>query len=177
MVGQVLPIFTFLLEFPIPILMNFKLRNRWSFLAIAMVIWVLVPAKTRAESAVFDLTQTVFDEKKAIDIPLWNFYWKKFLKPQEIDQSIKADAVVPITEEWQNMSFPHLGNLGIEGFATYQVEIRLPDQHPPLSLRVADIESAHKLWLNGKMVSEGGGSLHVSLTNRTRKSANSATYA
>lgn len=46
--------------------------------------------------------------------------------------------------------------LGNTGFATYRLVVDLPDRDITLGLLTSGITSAHRLWINGKLVSENG---------------------
>ncbi|MDP2058396.1 MAG: ATP-binding protein [Flavobacteriaceae bacterium] len=103
-----------------------------------------------AEKAVVDLSG--FDFYGTEVIPLngeWEFYWKELLNPTTINQKTeKKYAYFPkLWNEINGESF---------GYATYRLQIILPDDIPDLSLRIEDFYTSYRLFYNGIIVAENG---------------------
>lgn len=97
----------------------------------------------------------------------WAFYWNRLVNPLELrsPESVQIAATAPASEkpdtfaevpdDWNGLK---LGNHTLEGtgIATYYLRILLPEEHPPLSLKLLDESSAYALYVNGKLYGENG---------------------
>lgn len=96
-----------------------------------------------------DLRQTDFENQAPIVLDgSWEFYWNQLISP---------DDSIAVPGEYR--SFTRLWNedgLSSFGYATYFVNIYLPEHTPPLALLVPDFYSSYRLFANGKVVSENG---------------------
>lgn len=58
------------------------------------------------------------------------------------------------------VSMPHLwgkdSSTNIEGYATYELTIYLPEKHPDLALTIPDLLTAYSLYINGDLVASNG---------------------
>ncbi|MEQ8523323.1 ATP-binding protein [Gracilimonas sp.] len=129
-------------------------RNLYSIVCI----WVLfllysTPSigQPLAERGVIDLSVVDFQEQKSIQLNgEWGFYWKKLVPPEKVN----------IDSSTSFVDFPHLWNedpeLSSYGYATYNLTILKPKDHPPLSLTIPDLYTAYTLYINGEEVSRNG---------------------
>jgi len=94
-----------------------------------------------------DLSEINFEKIESIDLSgSWNFYWNKLLTPENIHEETHESIQVP--GSW--------GNYEIQGFATYHLQLVLPETRSSLSLYFPIINSAAKVWINDKLVEETG---------------------
>jgi signal transduction histidine kinase len=91
------------------------------------------------------------------ELPLsgqWTFYGKQLLTPEDISHSTNKSYVM-VPRSWN--SYPaSFGFKDGRGYATYQLTVFIPPTDKVLSLRVPNIFSAYKLWVNGKEVASAG---------------------
>lgn len=87
----------------------------------------------------------------------WEFYWQQLIAPGEIAEGRSAPqpALITVPAKWQGY---HLDGtpLSAIGYATYRLKITLKQAGIPLMLKIGNITSAHRLYVNGAMVSETG---------------------
>ncbi|WP_176736571.1 7TM diverse intracellular signaling domain-containing protein [Oligoflexus tunisiensis] len=86
----------------------------------------------------------------------WDFYWQQLLEPQDFAAGTLPEAQqLPIPTSWASQK---LGNntIGPNGFATYRRVVKIPNTDRALALRILEITSAYRLWINGKVVAEAG---------------------
>lgn len=83
----------------------------------------------------------------------WEFYYEEFLSPEDL-QSKKAENYGVIPGFWKH----HNGDYSKFGYATYRLNFKLSKAQlmHPLSIRIANIHNAYKVWLNGKVIAEVG---------------------
>lgn len=90
----------------------------------------------------------------------WEFYWKELLEPAELENSERAKAkentyYINIPGSWNN----YLANgkpVGGDGYATFRLLIIVPKESELMAIRLPSIYTAHKLWINGELVSQQG---------------------
>ncbi|MGE6578530.1 ATP-binding protein [Paenibacillus xylanexedens] len=86
----------------------------------------------------------------------WAFYWKQLLEPKDFaSERTGPVSYVNVPESWGNYEISG-HKLDNTGFATYRLVVDLPEQDIELGLLTTGITSAHRLWINGKLVSESG---------------------
>ncbi|HYX37087.1 MAG TPA: 7TM diverse intracellular signaling domain-containing protein [Oligoflexus sp.] len=109
-----------------------------------------------------DLRQWNADEHGTIAMEgAWDFYWGQLWTPQDFSQGRVQEEPLALTipAVWNRMK---IGDLALQAnhFATYRAHIQLPEnvvQHTtPLTLWMANLPGAYKLWLNGALVLESG---------------------
>ncbi len=114
--------------------------------------------QSQAVEGSIDLTNWNVEKQVSIELKgRWEFYWKQLLEPTDF---LPTTSPVPLTY----MSLPGFWsqqkiagkNLPKHGFATYRLLIRLPEEIPPLALKLLDVRSAYKLWINGEFKTEVG---------------------
>lgn len=91
----------------------------------------------------------------------WEFYWNKTLSPEEITKPGKAAPnyfILP--SQWNGIKNTELKNLPPFGTATYRLRVKLPPYNLKetriLTLKLQDIHSCYKLWINGRLFLEKG---------------------
>jgi two-component system sensor histidine kinase ChiS len=112
----------------------------------------------RAIEGVLDLTGWNFEERGSICLDgQWEFYWRQLLEPTDFGpDSAPAPIQYMTLPSFWNRSRTAAGKLPKDGFATYRLRVRLPATRPPLAMRLLDIHSAYRLWINGDLKAEVG---------------------
>lgn len=88
----------------------------------------------------------------------WEFYWNQFYSPAFLNDSSdlykKNYSYVP--SFWNN-SIPNFNkNNSAFGYATYHVKVLCPTSSEKLALKFLTVESAYRLYINGKQVAQVG---------------------
>lgn len=102
-----------------------------------------------------DLSSINFEEDYVRLSGNWEFYFEQLLSPKDLDaisSENKSFGEIP-------MFWKHYGNgLPKFGYATYKLSFELDKSQldTPLSIRVANIHNAYKVWFNGVVISEVG---------------------
>ncbi|UVI27789.1 sensor histidine kinase [Paenibacillus spongiae] len=108
-----------------------------------------------AKQGVLDLRSWSFQNDGKVKLQgQWAFYSQKLLEPQDLERSgIPLYMNVPKT--WN--SYPSsVGMKKGQGVATYRLTVLITPDDQMLSLRVPNIFSAYKLWINGKLLTSAG---------------------
>jgi two-component system sensor histidine kinase ChiS len=113
----------------------------------------------RAVGGVLDLSAV--DLKNTVAVRLdgeWEFYWRDLLEPTDFTarQALAAPvAYTSVPNTWDNTV---VGNEKLDGYgyATYRLTIKVPESSDVIALHVPTIFSAHKMWVNGKLIHEEG---------------------
>ncbi len=85
----------------------------------------------------------------------WEFYWGKLLSPKELKNNKEDIKYIKVPSSW-NSYIADDKAVGGDGFATYKLTILVPKDADQLALKLPSIYTAHKLWVNGELVSEQG---------------------
>ena len=118
-----------------------------------------------AKGGVIDLRAWSFEERGQLPISgEWSFYGGELLTPGDPELlHVKRNVMVP--RSWNS----YKGKFGMQngqGFATYRLKLLLAPRDHVLALRVPNIFSSYKLWINGRVMAEqgkGGTSRHASV--------------
>lgn len=100
-----------------------------------------------------DLAEVNFQEEYARLDGEWEFYYNALFSPDQLD-TMEAESFGQIPGFWKHYE----GNLSKFGFATYKLTFHLTKSQldQSLSIRVANIHNAYKVWFNGKLIAEVG---------------------
>lgn len=135
-------------------------------LAIAMVVLLILSGtagcgsadeaeRRTAEDGVLDLRQWRFD--RDLLAPLggeWMFYPNKLLTPSSPDRET-GGIPVQVPNSWNN--YPaELGYANGIGYGTYRLTVLLDEGEPTMSVRVPNLYTSYKLWINGKPAAARG---------------------
>jgi signal transduction histidine kinase len=104
-----------------------------------------------ARKGIIDLRGQSLNEK----IPLngqWIFYWHELLNPGETPghQGILVDFPYRWSDVVNGKSFPSYG------YATYQLQVLLPETTTPMRIAMPEVYTAYKLFVNGQLVAYNG---------------------
>ncbi|CAM3549436.1 MULTISPECIES: ATP-binding protein [Saccharibacillus] len=86
----------------------------------------------------------------------WAFYWNQLLEPADFANGRTGPArYIDVPRSWTGYEIDGQ-QLGSSGFATYRLVVDIPDKDVELGLITRGITSAHRMWINGKLVEESG---------------------
>ncbi|WP_167884178.1 hybrid sensor histidine kinase/response regulator [Leptospira idonii] len=83
----------------------------------------------------------------------WRFFWKQFLDPKEEDPSSVVFATS--SNHWTKIVLDG-ENLPSFGWATYRLDLKLPDTKEDLALAVPVLHTAYRLYIDGELIHENG---------------------
>lgn len=115
--------------------------------------------KPRAEDGVLDLSEWDFSQDGPVRLKgEWDFYWQKLVYPSdvEIGKGPEKDGVIEIPGIWNQQKLDG-SCLGKYGTITYRLRILPPrGRSSDLSLYFHDINTAYRLFVNGKLLTSCG---------------------
>lgn len=83
----------------------------------------------------------------------WEFYWMELLSPDLIPQT--SGNYVSIPSAWDDIELEGSRLTG-DGYATYRLRIFLPKHRPQLGLRIPDVYSSYRFYINHQLISQNG---------------------
>jgi len=133
---------------------------RTVFLAIFLLFFT--PSFAQIQKGVLDLRNWDFLSNPIVELKgEWQFYWQKQVFPK---QKFPEDFIyVQVPSDWRKFDV-NASKLDSYGFATYRLQILLPENCPELAFRFEPVGSAATYFLNSKIIHQQG---EVS-TKRTR---------
>lgn len=110
----------------------------------------------RVQDGVLDLRSAKMDSSFIINLDgNWEFYWKRLLFPEDFQKSPAPDLFLNVPDIWNSARIAGQ-ELGGMGYATYRLRILLPENPPPLSLKLLDAASCYRFWVNGRYYGGSG---------------------
>ncbi len=111
-----------------------------------------------AENGVLDLRQ--WDFQKDGTIPLngqWTFYWRELLEPIDFETGEPGGFIGMLTVpgRWDGYESKQ-GTLPGSGYATLRLHIRVGPTSQPFALKIPDMATSYKMWINNRVVSGNG---------------------
>jgi class 3 adenylate cyclase len=112
-----------------------------------------------AKKGIFDLRKNIIGVHDGI--PLngeWIFSWQNFDQLSQENIAGDSEQIVNLPSSWKTYKNKSGINYSREGFGTYRLKILLPPNalNEQLSIRVPEIASAYKMFINNKLVAEQG---------------------
>ncbi|MDT0593417.1 sensor domain-containing diguanylate cyclase [Glaciecola petra] len=131
-------------------------------MSILVTVFTLLSADQQASEVPkvsegkLDLTGTDITQRQPIKLSgSWDFYWQKLLTFDELGLQEDTPTQVEFPGIWRGKN--HQGKtLDHNGFATYVVEVSLPKNYEHLAIRVPNIGSAYRLYVNENLIASGG---------------------
>lgn len=129
-------------------------------LLVLMMSWMLlmgcaeVQPTATAAGGVLDLRD--WDPEADGSVALsgeWELWWSALHEPGTMPG--QPDHLVAVPGSWNDLPGPG-GPLGAAGSGTYRLRVLLPETPTDLSLRMASVATAHRLYLNGQPRIGGG---------------------
>lgn len=113
-----------------------------------------------AQNGVLDLRSWDFQRNDGIHLNgEWEFYWRQLLTPMDFAKdgvgSLQSTGMIRVPGSWWRYPLNE-GRLNAIGFATYRLQVLVPENSPELGLNLPQFYTAYKLWVNGQLVSSGG---------------------
>ncbi|WP_036584042.1 sensor histidine kinase [Paenibacillus darwinianus] len=106
-----------------------------------------------AEGGVLDLRQWNFDRWGLAPLSgEWTFYPNKLLKPSSSDN---GGIAVYVPNSWNNYD-RKLGYANGTGYGTYRLTVLLDGDEPTMSVRIPNLYTSYRLWVNGKFAAARG---------------------
>ncbi len=115
-------------------------------------------ARPLAKNGVLDLRHWNF--QKDGTIPLngeWSFYWKKLLEPDDFEakEPLGFAEFFNFPGRWDGYESKN-GELPGSGYATFRLHIITNPAIKPLALKIPDMATSYKMWVNNRIVSTNG---------------------
>ncbi|MGB0848283.1 MAG: 7TM diverse intracellular signaling domain-containing protein [Thiolinea sp.] len=111
-----------------------------------------------AKAGILNLADWDFENDGPVELSgKWQFYWQQLLEPNAAEFS--ATQAVPDTIPMHGSWNGHVVNsqtLNGNGFATYRLLIRHSPRQQRHALKLLNMSSAYKLWINGKVSAHNG---------------------
>jgi len=86
----------------------------------------------------------------------WDFYWQQLWEPLELeDQTLPEKRLITLPQSWNGYVINGQTLKG-EGYATFRLKILLPEHEQAKAINLSSINSSHKLWVNGHLLSTQG---------------------
>ncbi|MDP4191072.1 MAG: sensor histidine kinase [Bacteroidota bacterium] len=118
--------------------------------------------KPVAVKGLIDLSSWNFNKDGIVELNgQWEFYWNKTFYPSDFDSSKKDNMhYFKLPSQWNGIKNAELKDLPPLGKATYRLKIKMPENLQGhkiiLALKLQDIHSSYKIWLNGRLFLEKG---------------------
>jgi signal transduction histidine kinase len=97
-----------------------------------------------------DVSMLSFDETAPYPLFVqWEFYWNKLLSPSDFGMEHKPEYLYPVA--WNRQ-----GNYEALGYGTYRLRLRFSGDQRSVSLYFPIINSAAKIFVNGRMAEQSG---------------------
>ncbi len=112
-----------------------------------------------AHKGILDLRDVDFSKNSGEDVKLngeWEIYWNELITPSDIIGRPEYNPVYfSIPHTWNGFSIENKELPGY-GYATFRLQILLPNQTPPLALLVPQQNTSYRLYVNGIVRAEAG---------------------
>lgn len=110
-------------------------------------------ASPLAVHAVIDLRHNDFGHKTYNLDGDWAFYWKQLVSPDSI--GFFKPAYIPFPMLWNNLH-EDMPYVSAYGYATYAADVLLPHQKPALALKIPDVYTSYRMFVNGQLFGSDG---------------------
>lgn len=110
----------------------------------------------RQEPGTLDLSGCLFDNSATFKLDgQWAFYWNELPEPEGGGFTFRADPkYMPVPGIWTSSSLPV--SYSRYGSATYRLTVLLPDQPASFALKINNIRSASRVYINGDPLGGSG---------------------
>lgn len=137
----------------------------FSLLVVAICLGLRVNDTTRlsARQGVLDLRGYDLDRQPTVEFGgEWEFFWQRQLEPKDFQQTMAPvpDGFLTLPGSWKGLTVAGQALDG-KGFATLRLKILTDPAQSLQAIRIAQVFSAYRLWMNGRLVTESG---HVGQT-------------
>ncbi|GFN30736.1 ATP-binding protein [Paenibacillus xylaniclasticus] len=144
-------------------------RHIWIFVIVLIMIIVVnvvlfspsVPSngekRPTVSNGILDLRQWNFEKKGNVHLDgKWQFYGGQLLEPNtDWDSSSLNVSYVDVPKSWNKFADEPSVSSGL-GYGTYRLIIQVPEDLGTLAIRLSNISSSYKLWVNGRLLAKAG---------------------
>lgn len=115
------------------------------------------PVNPEADAGVLDLTGWNFATDGPIDLAgEWEFYWDRLLGPSEADpQKVYISGYMDLPRSWNGYVIDGT-KIKAAGYATFGLTIRTVPDGSRISVRIPEVSTAYRLWVNGQELADNG---------------------
>lgn len=87
----------------------------------------------------------------------WEFYWNRLIMPHDFEtvELHNKKEFVPVPAVWNNYKLDKTNITG-SGYGTYRIRLKLPPNADSPALYIHEINTAHNLFVNGKLIKSSG---------------------
>lgn len=127
-------------------------------LRISWFLYHKTPDHPHAEKGLIDVRDWKFSNKQLITLNgEWEFYPNQFIEPLSIDKNEQRQKVqyISVPGNWVNEISENKKKSAI-GYGTYRLKVILPKNESIYGLRIENINTAAKVYANGKLLSTFG---------------------
>jgi diguanylate cyclase (GGDEF)-like protein len=115
----------------------------------------LQPTTKQAYDGQVTIQSSDFSSRKTLAlVGDWSFFWKQLLEPDQLQGSIKKSTFIKGRGGWQSSTYNQ--DYDAIGFATYHLDVALEKDANNLAIRIPQIESAYRLYIDTKFMASGG---------------------
>ena len=115
----------------------------------------LQPASQKSTYGQVTIQSTDFSQRKTLALDGdWTFYWQQLLAPEQLKASNNKSTFIKGQGGWQSSAYKQEYNA--IGFATYHLDVALENAANNLAIRVPQIESAYRLYIDAEFKASGG---------------------
>lgn len=136
--------------------------KRYSDLILVCSIIILLnpsqPAGATPEAlqGFLDLSTVNFAQEPSLPLAgEWEFYWERLLDPAQFVTMPQPTGFISLPRAWNGYPLGE-GKLPGEGYATFRLQVTLPEHTEPLALYVPYMGTAYTMWINGRLVAKNG---------------------
>lgn len=130
-------------------------------------------AAPEAVQGILDLREDEFTRRNGWTIlnGEWAFYWKELLEPHQVEAS-QDKQYVRVPNDWKRYNLKGEPPLSNYGYATYRLEILLPEGNGKRlhALYMPSVATAYRLWIDGEPAG-GRGTVGISREEMVPKNA------
>jgi signal transduction histidine kinase/CheY-like chemotaxis protein len=123
------------------------------FLFVLPVITNAADSTAVAKKGILDLRNNDLSSRSFALHGEWGFYWKHLLTPDSITAT--PSSFVQFPKLWNKTSL-NGKQLSSTGYATYALTVLLPQNRKQLAIKLPDIYTSYKLFVNGKVFAQNG---------------------
>lgn len=111
----------------------------------------LQPASKQAVNGLITIQSSDFSQRETLALEgQWSFFWQQLLEPEQVKTSPKTASFIKGSGGWQS------ANYEVIGFATYHLDVVLPQPASNLAIRIPQVESAYNIYINSELMASGG---------------------
>ncbi|WP_234405473.1 hybrid sensor histidine kinase/response regulator [Paenibacillus sp. IHBB 10380] len=142
------------------------------------MIWIgfhMTPDHPQADHGVLDLRQWNFSDQQTITLDgEWDFYPNQFVKPEATKSSDSS-----FHKSWIQVPDNWIGSTSVDsayGFGTYRLRVLINENKQLYSIRIPNIQTASRLFINGQLQKEIGHPTETIEDNKARNIPYSSTF-